>query len=68
MKIIDNISDLRILEKQGIVEFHSHTGKKVSTPFGAIVTALYVEKVNPNKKGYYEQYVDGSFYPYVGVR
>jgi hypothetical protein len=59
------------LERAGIVIPHAHTGKKVTTPFGSIVTAWYVDNVNQIRIDgiglICHKYSSGSFYPYVVV-
>ncbi|MCP3681797.1 MAG: hypothetical protein GY861_03820 [bacterium] len=70
MKTVRDISLLTFFEKEGFITLHHQTGKKVTTPFGAKITAYYIDGLvngwfKYKNKTYTKEYASGSFNPYL---
>ena len=67
-RMVREIGTLKAMEKQGLIELHEHTGKKVTWYYGD-VTAWYVQDGQRSfefrGKKYESKYVDGCFYPFI---
>lgn len=67
--VVKSLSTLKRLQSQGHITLHSHTGKKVSSPFGDCF-AWYIDDAVHRRfeSGLYKysvEYVSGCFNPFV---
>lgn len=66
--LVTDLSLLRAMEKEDLLEIHPHTGKQV-TWNGVKLKAYYLQECLPefNYKGrkFKSKYISGSFYPYL---
>jgi len=71
-ELVQNIKELKSLEKQGFITLHEDTGQKVKTLDGAReITAWYIDDhkayafENGHASFYSIEYLAGCFYPFV---
>jgi len=69
--VVASIVNLRRLERLGHITLHEQTGTKVKTPFGATVTACYIDDYTKERVftvdnvRYEVKYQSGCFHPFV---
>lgn len=70
-KLVCNMNTLKMLERNGFITLHPHTGYKIRGLYSnKTFTCYYIDEYKSRifkfrGKEYTVEYVDGCFYPYV---